>query len=578
MPQHLTTRTKQLGVRKLANKDIDYTQYSVKSTFKRIPHSRIVLCPWRVFSADPESVSDSFRELAAEDLISYADDINVMLNVEGMKTPEFGIIVFIVVAVEVVVVVVVVEVVVVVVVVVVGGGGGGGVLVCGGGRGGELAEQLIIPPVFQVELLIWIIRTDEINLDNIIDQIKSNPILLGVTLTNRKLLGDHEEIPVVAFLDHKTPEVREAVMKLETCRDELHNKPDTKFCVEVDIGETVSRWASEVLGQSMTSVGGRFVVTNGDTVNHMFDWSNICAFLPIICCCVFAIPIYKLKRKATYNDFTYVVEGDSVILGAATDKTPDQRLALLTLMRRARTDPKFSRESPDSGVHLPPAEPSRVRAPAPPAPVPAPLAPEAFSKKNDRTTVLQVNKKSKLKPARKPSVNLIQVDYAKDKDKKEEEEPKPEPKPEGIQRQDSYMQAEDLDTIARAFKMSKTAAEPRPSVVSPVTLSNFRADLLFGDVESDEEMERSRRGSVASNFLDPNYEEEMGKFFKSTPNPLTNIELMQFLTTKNKPAAQKTEDELRKIELAKKKRSKVGKGWATAQTKFNEGKMNGQKE
>ena len=70
----------------------------------------------------------------------------------------------------------------------------------------------------------------------------------------------------------------------------------------------------------------------------------------------------------------------------------------------------------------------------------------------------------------------------------------------------------------------------------------------------------------------------MGKFFKSAPNPLTNIELMQFLTTKNKPAAQKTEDELRKIEMAKKKRAKVGKGWATAQTKFSEGKMSGQKE
>ena len=55
------------------------------------PESRIVLCPWRVFSADPESVSDSFRELADDDLISYADDINVMLNVEGMKTPEFGV-------------------------------------------------------------------------------------------------------------------------------------------------------------------------------------------------------------------------------------------------------------------------------------------------------------------------------------------------------------------------------------------------------------------------------------------------------------------------------------------------------
>ncbi|RUS81485.1 hypothetical protein EGW08_010741 [Elysia chlorotica] len=440
MPQHLTTRTKQLGVRKLAIKDIDFTQYSVKSTFARVPQSRIVLCPWRVFSADPESVSDSFRELDSEDLITYADDINVMLNVEGMKTPEFGML-------------------------------------------DDFSQT-------------WIIQTDEINLDNIIEQIKSHPILLGVTLTNRKLLGDHEEIPVVAFLDHKTPEVREAVMKLETCRDELQNKPGFKFCVEVDIGETVSRWASEVLGQSMTSVGGRFCVTNGETVNHMFDWSNICAFLPVICCCAVAIPIYKLKRKATYDDFTYV---------------------------------------------------------------------------NDRTTVLKANTKSKLKPARKPSVNLIQVDYAKDQDKKPEE-------PKGIQRQDSYMQAEDLDTIARAFKMSKTAAEPRPSVVSPVTLSNFRADLLFGDVESDEETERSRRGSVASNFLDPNYEEEMGKFFKSAPNPLTNIELMQFLTTKNKPAAQKSEDELRKIELAKKKRSKVGKGWATAQTKFNDGKMNAQKE
>ncbi|KAK3740734.1 hypothetical protein RRG08_048976 [Elysia crispata] len=482
MPQHLTTRTKQLGVRKLANKDIDYTQYSVKSTFARIPQSRIVLCPWRVFSADPESVSDSFRELDAEDLITYADDINVMLNVEGMKTPEFGVL-------------------------------------------DDFSQT-------------WIIQTDEINLDNIIEQIKSHLILLGMTLTNRKLLGDHEEIPVVAFLDHKTPEVREAVMKLETCRDELHNKPDSKFCVEVNIGETVNRWASEVLGQSMTS------------------------------------------RKATYNDFTYVVTGDSVILGSLTEKTPDQRLALLTLMRRARTDPKFSRESPDSGVHLPPPEPSRVRAPAlpPPVPAPVPLAPESFSKKvvttyrlsarvmhtvvyvkalvnyvfldiqcgldhmekqyhvtaqvgaekphmhrltvlypmrlpsqNDRTTVLQVNKKSKLKPTRKPSVNLIQVDYAKDQDKKQEE-------PKGIQRQDSYMQAEDLDTIARAFKMSKTAAEPRPSVVSPVTLSNFRADLLFGDVDSDDETERSRRGSVASNFLDPNYEEEMGKFFKSAPN------------------------------------------------------------
>ncbi|GFN81509.1 hypothetical protein PoB_000801500 [Plakobranchus ocellatus] len=518
MPQHLTTRTKQLGVRKLANKDIDYTQYSVKSTFARVPNSRIVLVPWRVFAADPESVSDSFRELAADDIITYADDINVMLNVEGMKTPEFGVL-------------------------------------------DDFSQT-------------WIITTDEINLDNIIEQIKFHPILLGVTLTNRKLLGDHEEIPVVAFLDHKTPEVREAVMKLETCRDELHNKPGTKFCVEVDIGQTVSRWASEVLGQSMTSVGGRFCVTNGDIVNHMFDWSNICAFLPIICCCVFAIPIYKLKRKASYNDFTYRVTGDSCILGALTEKTPDQRLALLTLMRRARTDPKFSRESPDSGVHLPPPDATRAKAP----PVPAPLAPETFSKQNDRTTVLQVNKKSKLKPARKPSTNLIQVDYAKDQKKKEEEEPKPEPKPEGIQRQDSYMQAEDLDTIARAFKMSKTKAEPRPSVVSPVTLSNFRADLLFGDVDSDDETERSRRGSVASNFLDPNYDEEMGRFFKATPNPLTNIELMQFLTTKNKPQAQKSEDELRKIELAKKKRAKVGKGWTKAQTKFDEGKLAGEKE
>lgn len=52
--------------------------------------TRIVLVPWRVFSADPESVYDSFRELTPEENITYADDINVMMNVEGLQTPEFG--------------------------------------------------------------------------------------------------------------------------------------------------------------------------------------------------------------------------------------------------------------------------------------------------------------------------------------------------------------------------------------------------------------------------------------------------------------------------------------------------------